>query len=141
MSVQLQNILLSLPPEDWRIKQIIVLDWYDGPREGLCEMLEPHCCFHFKLLAEKMVQGKGVDGLFCVSEAPMDAIVKMLDYLSELGHPTSATWTPIWIFPNEVARLAAERKIELLLSNLIKTNIMLQTKDMDRFSGYWIAYA
>lgn len=140
MSLQLQNIFSSLPPEDWRVKQIIVLDWYDGPREGLCEMLQPHCCFHFKLLAEQIIKGRVVDNLFCVSEAPMDAIVKMLDYLSELGHPTNSTWTPIWNFPNEFSKLEAERKIDALLSNLIKANIILQTKDMDRFSGYWLTY-
>ena len=49
----LESQLVSIPPEQWKTRQAVIFDWYDGPREGICALEHPCLEFSFKLLAER----------------------------------------------------------------------------------------
>lgn len=139
MSTQLETILLSHPVNEWQVRQVIVLDWYDGPRMGLCEMAHPQCCFQFELLAERHSEDDLDDRLFRLNEASSNIMAQMLLILTELGQPNDLVWVPIWKFSTEVSRLEAENKLENLFSNLKSTNLIVQTQDMIHFSNCWLS--
>ena len=56
MTTTLEKALLSVPTKDWQVGQIIVFDWYDGPREGICKMARPLCCFYFEVIEEEATE-------------------------------------------------------------------------------------
>ena len=47
-----EDVLASQPCANWQTQQVIVVDWYDGPREGLCHLAQPASEFYFVVLAE-----------------------------------------------------------------------------------------
>jgi hypothetical protein len=51
--MSLEHKLLSTPVDQWTVRQVVVLDWYDGPREGVCSLASPGGEFFFELLAER----------------------------------------------------------------------------------------
>jgi hypothetical protein len=137
MGTELQKALMSLPFEQWQVKQLIVLDWHDGPREGVCEMLQPACSFYFKIIAEEMHKGGHTGALFSINELPIKTTAQIIATLADLNQPINQVWVPIWIFPNEAAQLDAEKSLEELLSLRSKSNIIIRSKDMIVFMGCW----
>ena len=98
MITSLETSLSSLPPEQWQVSQVIVLDWSDGPRRGLCALAQPQCCFTFEVLAEHTSDDEADDRLFCLKEAPLDTVDQALSILGVLSQPTNPVWVPIWVF-------------------------------------------
>ena len=139
MITSLETSLSSLSPEQWKVRQVIVFDWLDGPRSGLCALVQPQCCFTFEVLGERSTEDDLDDRLFCLKEAPLDAVDQALSILSELGSPTNPVWVPLWVFGTPVSRLETEQKLDALLAGLVETPLIIRTKDMHHFQGYWIS--
>ncbi len=136
MTTVFKNTLLSVPIEDWQVRQVVVFDWYDGPREGLCELEWPKCCVYFAVMEERPTEDDLDNRFFRLSEAPADAVEQVVAILNELGPLRRPTWIPIWKFQTEHARLVAERKLDNLLAHLKRTNLIVQTPDMIHFLRY-----
>lgn len=133
MTTAFEKRLLSVPIADWQVGQIVVFDWYDGPREGICKLVHPQCCFYFASLEEQTAEDDLEDCSFRLNEVPADAVEQAVTILEELGPPTKPTWVPIWKFPSEDARLNAEHKLDVLLAHQQKTSLIVQTPDMIHF--------
>ena len=73
-----------------------------------------------------------------LKEAPLGTVDQALSILSELGPPTNPIWVPLWVFNSPVSRQEAEQKLDALLAGLVETPLIIQTKDMLHFQGYWI---
>jgi hypothetical protein len=85
MRTRLEGALSSLPPKHWQVAQVVILDWYDGPRTGLCKMAKPQCTFHFALLDERLLPDDLDDRVFRLSEASEDTMEQVLFILGALG--------------------------------------------------------
>jgi hypothetical protein len=135
---QLAKILTSTPLSSWKVKQVLILDWYDGPREGFCEMASPPCCFHFKEFAENYVPEGLDERLFYLREIPIEGFRDvMLLLANELGEPKKPSWVPIWKFEHETTRVHIESVINTLIENSISSNIILQSSDLETISEVW----
>lgn len=96
-----QETLCSVPASDWMIDQVIVFDWYDGPRAGVARMRRPECEFAFELLAERYNPEGLDDRLFRVYELPQGSVRQILDALTPLGRPVNSVWVPMWSFASK----------------------------------------
>lgn len=121
----------------WQVRQVIVLDWYDGPREGLCELAQPASCFYFELFAERYSEDELDDRLFVIYEVPANAVNQIFSKLSTLDQPKSPLWIPRWQFKTETERLETESQIDSLLAQSKRTNLIIQTKDMLNIQDCW----
>jgi hypothetical protein len=139
MTISLETAFTSLSSEQWKVDQVVVFDWLDGPRSGLCALAQPQCCFAFEILGERSTEDDLDDRLFCLKEAPIATVDQALSILSELGPPTSPIWVPRWAFNSPALRIEAEQKLDALLTGLIETPLIIRTKDMLHFQGYWIS--
>lgn len=137
MRTRLEGALSSLPPKHWQVEQVVILDWYDGPRTGLCKMAKPQCTFHFALLVERVLPDDLDDRVFRLSEASEGTMEQTLSILGALGPPHTPVWVPIWSFDSKSHRLEAEQKLESLLASLVRTTLIVQTPDMIHFLGFW----
>jgi hypothetical protein len=137
MEIQFEENLLFTSPARWQTAQAVMLDWYDGPLGGVCELAQPVCCFHFKILAVRNNPGDRDDRLFQVSALPLDSMQRLLQALTEIGPPSLPLWTPIWRFDTEAARLNAESQVTELLARGKDTCLIIQTPDMQHFTGCW----
>src|SRR5437879_3358198 len=66
----LESTLMSVPVENWRSAKVMVFDYHDGPRAGVCILAEPQCDFYFELLDERRVEDDLDDRLFRLSTLP-----------------------------------------------------------------------
>jgi hypothetical protein len=79
--------LLGFPAESWVIDQAIALDWYDGPRAGLCRLRTPSLEFAFEVLAERPTVDGMDERLFSLSLLPEGATSRVIDALAFAGPP------------------------------------------------------
>ncbi len=133
MTVSFEETLSSVPAEDWQVQQAIVFDWHDGPREGLCELTRPECCFYFKAIEERAADDDLDDRFFRVAPTPPGSVKNALSILDALGLPSKPIWVPIWNFPTEEIRLKAERQLDDLVNGLEQAALIVRTPDMIHF--------
>lgn len=129
--------LASLHPSSWAAGQVVVFDWFDGPRQGVARMANPECEFAFELLAERHNPSGLDDRLFRVCELPPGSITKIMDAIRSLGSPANAVWVPVWKFNSEEKRLQADQEINRILSQQKDTGLVIYSRDMITFLGCW----
>src|SRR5687767_8073260 len=90
------NNLLSISFIEWETRQVIIFDWYDGPREGMCRLKNPSTEFYFKLLDERATVDELDDRIFDIYELPVGSLDQIITILSNLGTPATPVWVPVW---------------------------------------------
>ena len=133
----MHDTLTTLPPKDWVVDQVVVLDWYDGPRHGVARLAKPECEFAFDVLNERH-NPDGLDlRLFRVSELPTGSLNKVLDAIRCLGTPVNKVWVPVWEFGSAEQQLQADQEIDRILSQQAPTAIAFCSRDMATFAEGW----
>jgi len=132
-----QDALTSLPPKHWVVDQVVVFDWFDGPRQGVGRLAKPACEFAFELLAERHNPDGLDDRLFRISELPQGSVTQILDAIHSLGSPANVVWVPVWHFASEEEKRRANRETELILSRRKDTGLVIYSRDMATILGCW----
>lgn len=136
MEAELEATLRSVPVSEWKAKQVLALDWDDGPVMGLCQLDKPECTFRF----ESMARGYGAkrdERLFEVSEARDSAMEDAFRVLAPLGRPVTPVWVPIWRFDNEEMQRQVQQAIDQILAASIPTPMIVLARGMADFLGFW----
>jgi len=129
--------LLRVAPPDWEVEQVVVLDWYDGPREGFCRLRFPAAEFHFKVVAERPAEDDVDDRVFAVATLPAGAMQELLPYLSFAGEPSKPVWIPRWQSSDEDEIRSANRAVEAMIHSATATGLLVRSPDFVRFLGVW----
>lgn len=139
--MRLETDLFRLPPQQWIMKQVVVFDWQDGPREGICLLEEPHACFYYKVFATRELEDDLNDCLFRVSEIQPVLFPKIIETLSDLGAPNNRVWAPIWRFSSDQRRKDCENRLEQLLSGQKPSRLIVQSRSMTEILECWAIIA
>lgn len=132
----LEGLLLH-PVEEWTVDQVIVFDWYDGPRQGVASLAHPRCEFVFDLIAEKPNPDDLDDRYFRLKELPLGSVQKVAKILEPLGTSTAEVWVPLWQFSSAAEERAAEEKINQQLAKAIPSDIVVCSREMLTYLGCW----
>lgn len=132
-----EDLLTSMPVEEWKVRQVVALDWYDAPRGGLCALSRPEVEFCFELLDERYDPDSLDDRLFRLSELPVGSVDGVLDAVKDVGRPVNSVWVPLWRFPTEAKQLRAEQRIRDIQAAKRPTCLVIFSKDMEEFLGCW----
>jgi hypothetical protein len=135
--MNLETLLGSLPPGQWRTKQAVCFGWYDGPLEGVCALTRPACEFYFELLDERYNPDGLDDRLYRLSEIPSGSVETTLRAVELVGKPVNPVWVPVWRFPNVEEQTKAEEIIEQIEATRRLTTLIVHTRDMEQFLGCW----
>ena len=137
--MDLKKVLTAVPVDQWRTQQVIVFDWHDGPREGLCSLANPQAEFFFALLDERHNPDGLDDRLFRIREVSPGTVARTIKELRDLGAPDSVVWVPVWRFPNVANAQRAERFLEELRTKAAPLSVVIASRDLERFQGCWDA--
>jgi hypothetical protein len=137
--MSLDQKLLTTPVNQWSVRQAVVFDWYDGPREGVCSLVSPEGEFLFELLAERPNDEDLDDRLFLVWELPPGTVDTLVQNLRVLGEPTQLVWVPVWRFANRDERIHAEASVQTIRGAAKAPSVVIATRDMERFLDCWRA--
>jgi hypothetical protein len=136
VQTNLERALLEAAPVGWRVRQIIVFEWLDGPREGICEMEHPPGSFYFEILAESA--GDFADRLFALSELRAGVVGEVIEVFRGSGPPKSPVWAPHGAYASDEEQQRIEDAVERLTSLRTPMRILIRTRDMIKFTEVWI---
>jgi hypothetical protein len=135
-----EESLASVPVDQWRTRQAVVFDWYDGPREGICALAHPEVEFFFSLLDERENADDADDRLFRLSEIPQGSVKRAVQSLAEFGVANAASgtvWCPHWQFPNDDAKRQADQLLRAVAASDKPSPVVILTRDLITFLGCW----
>src|SRR5437879_3883044 len=134
-----EDKLLAIPTDQWLVDQVVVLDWYDGPRAGLCALANPAAEFLFDW-ADEETNPDGLDlRIVRLKEIPPGSVAAFARELERLISTPAAkpVWAPVWRFSTAEAHRRAEEMAETVQSQSRVTNLLLATPDMVHFTNCW----
>jgi hypothetical protein len=137
--VNLENVLSSLPVENWRTRQVIAFEWYDGPRQGVCALASPPCEFFFEIIKEQFQEDDLDDRWYRLSVISPGTVDSLINALRVVGPARQPIWTPLWRFPSEREQQEAEDAVDEVKRERRPTPIIIHSRDMIDFLGYWPA--
>jgi len=117
MSICCQK-LTELCPAPSPFSEDVVLNWYDGPLEGIVRCAECSREYYFRDLAEDEEAGIRVYGLFDLPTGTLKRVKKIL--------PPKY---PIWEFDSVAAKRAADEAIQKLRDDVKELSWVFATKD------------
>jgi hypothetical protein len=130
MTTEFESKLTSVPPEQWRVKRLEIVGWYDGPLEGLCELDSPSCTFYFELWAERLMADDVDDRLFRLSTLPEAIVEEMWQFLSTEPAAYSTGFSQqVWA--------EQKQRLDAWLATRTLSNLIVQTWDWKQFLRYW----
>jgi hypothetical protein len=130
--------LLNTDLSEWVVEQVIVQDWHDGPRSGICRLRVPAVELVFELLDERQVEDDLDDRLYAIkiaSPGAVDSVLKVLDFA---GTPPSPVWSPLWRSSDPAQLETASQVIDDVYRQAVATNIVLGSRDFVTFFGRWM---
>lgn len=138
MTPGIDRILLSTPPHDWRVEQVIALDWYDGPLEGALRLAHPPCCLYFQLVADPATANHQSPRLFQVSELRADGFDRLLRAFGVDAPPHVPVWAPHdYAGPEDDAW--RQQELENIQQEAIQLPVLMCTTDMLAIQEVWRA--
>ena len=116
----LEARLLAAPPEAWRVRECLVVGWYDGPTEGFCKLETPGATLHFSLLEERHNPHGLDDRLFTIRLLPPGTY----EVLQRL-------------FDVEGAEEQLDREMKRALSSATPLDLLISTQNWRQVLGCW----
>jgi hypothetical protein len=130
--------LLKTDLSAWVVEQVIVQDWYDGPRSGICRLRVPAIELVFEMLDERYVEDDRDDRLYGIKIASPGAVDSVLKALDFAGPPASPIWSPIWRSSDPAQLETASQVIDGVYRQAVATNVVLLSRDFRTFAGRWL---
>ena len=130
--------LVGTPPGAVRVAQTIILDWYDGPREGFVWLAHPESGWHFTVFAEHDGDEEPDDNLFLLAPLPEGAREAVDEALRDVGPPSGPHWVPEWRFPDEERQLAAEGILDRLIAGLDPPTVVVRSSSLESIEQIWL---
>jgi hypothetical protein len=130
----------ELPPaSEWEAEQVIVLDWYDGPRSGVCRLEHPAIQVSFDLLDERPTDDDLDDRLYYLRSLPGRSVEQLAAALTACcGAVQIPIWVPQW--PTKPSdRASLDQLVDDLLSRGQDMDVVVLSRDFQTFQGIWIA--
>jgi hypothetical protein len=140
MTTEFERRLLDTPTQQWTTRQAVILEWHDGPREGLCELANPSLTFYFEILAECHLNGQFDDGMFRIYALEDGSVERAINILRAVNprEPTKPTWAPYGLIEDEAENQRVMAEIDAIVSNRSSTRIICRTADMILFTEIWM---
>ena len=129
MELTLEAILSAVPISQWQIQSIIIVDWYDGPLEGICVLQHPVCIFYFKIIGAKYRPDDVDDRIFQISDFPGLTEAQSKDII--------ACGPQAFSHYSDVFTPETESKIISIIESKGKPVLIVRTADWISFEEMW----
>ena len=133
-----RQTLMSVSIDQWKVSQVIALDWQDGPREGICVLERPACQLYFDTLAEQWLGSRFGDRLYRLHRLADDALQRTLLAFGVPVPPHSPTWAPHGEYASDAEQTRIETAIEAIVGSAEFVGVAVRSPDMLVFSEIWL---
>src|SRR5262245_41299758 len=80
-------LLQAAETSELRLRAIVLIDWHDGPLEGIAELAEPVSCWHFRMLGERRRSDDLDDRTYLLARVAEQAMERMTVSATPIGEP------------------------------------------------------
>ncbi len=133
----IERNLISTPTTLWNVQRVIALDWYDGPRSGVCWLASPACQLYFELHAEQWNEGKLGSRLYRLSVMRNGDFEIVEELFAAHGDEQRPLWSPHGDLPE-----AELQHIDLVLAEISarkeSTRLIVRSEDMLTIEELWL---
>lgn len=127
----------EVPPERWRVSRLVALDWYDGPRSGLCVFSVPAACCYFEVVGDQWWLGTQSARLYRLQVVSEDSLSKLLAVLGDTPGPNQQCWCP----PNSLDS-ETDELVDTVMAGIRATGerrmIVVRSRDMMDILDVWL---
>jgi hypothetical protein len=116
------------------IRSAVMLDWYDGPREGIFTS-ETGAEWHFAVFGESVDPDTG--NLYALRRLRDGAVANVTKQLAAGKEIPVPLWIPEWTFTTDRQRRVAEALLDEILSDLGDPQLLVHYDADLRPSGAW----
>ena len=130
--------MIELPFSQWKLNQCIILDWYDAPLEGFCDLEAPSISFYFKLFAiNKKSNGKDSFIYKAYVSDSRSIVTDFRERVGQLSEPVYPFWNPLLI-NDTTLNLNINKEIKSLITQFeLQPQFLVHSKGMKKFMGVW----
>ncbi|MFB6425605.1 hypothetical protein ACFCXC_12320 [Streptomyces microflavus] len=115
------------------LEVLVIIDWRDGPIEGIVRHEGGKACWYFKLFAERLETSTLDDRLFGFWPIPEPAASVLVEEFGQDGRGAQ-----VWPVSGGIGSVEARRIVDGLLSaGRGSPGLMVRTPDLAEVSGVW----
>jgi len=128
----LSTTLLAAKPQDLRLRPIVLLDWRDGPIEGIANIGDVRAYWLFRLFAERAVSDDLDDRVYLFSPISEDLVTSIRKF-----DGMAADRPLVWPFENEPNPLAIRSTVDKAVASAYPPVLLVRSADFRRVEGIW----
>jgi hypothetical protein len=128
--------LVGTPLDRLRPTRLVVLDWYDGPLEGLLEFTAPGTAWRYRLFAERRPPEDIDERFMLLSEVPFELWLELVGFLTDAYGPQGSSWVPNGKLPVEL-RAVEDDLLSRLERSAREPELMIRADMLPAITGIW----
>ena len=115
-----------------QVRSIVLLDWHDGPVEGIAEVSDPLSHWQFRMLGERISEDDLDDRIYLLSHVPRLAMEPIL----AIAGPSGST-PLVWPFTAHSAQAEIGNMVDAAINSADKPALLIQSRGFRDVNGIW----
>jgi hypothetical protein len=124
--------LLAAKEQDLRLRAIVLLDWRDGPIEGIAEIIDVQAYWLFQLFAERVSSEDLDDRVYLFSPISHDVAAPIRKF-----DQVSANRPLVWPFEDDPSPLAIRGAVDKAVASAQPALMLIRSVDFRKVQGIW----
>jgi len=115
-----------------RLRSIVLLNWHDGPLEGIAELAEPVSYWHFRVLGERTSRDDLDDRIYLFAQVAEPAV--------ELLRTSTGPWGDkplVWPFHDRPNDTEIQSTVDNAISSAEAPALLIQSSNFHDIKGIW----
>jgi hypothetical protein len=128
----LGTTLLAAKMQDLRLRPVVLLDWRDGPIEGIADIGDMRAYWLFRLFAERASHDDLDDRVYLFSPISEEVMTSIQEFDS-----LTADRPLVWPFDSDPNPLAIRGAVDKVVSSSNPPLLLIRSADFRRVQGIW----
>jgi hypothetical protein len=116
------------------VTRVLILGYQDGATDGVLQLGDGGPVYRFEMTGERHNPDGCDERTFDLRPLPTGALDRLAGVLAPYHAPRWPVWAPIWTFPSDDARSAAEAAVDAILAEAGPAVWAVTTADTTRFA-------
>ena len=114
------------------LRSIVLLDWHDGPIEGIVEVENPVSYWHFRLFAERPLSDEPDERIYALSLISERAIDPVRSAVDDFGQKPL-----VWPFEKDDSHREVEALVDSAIALADAPSLLVDSVDFRTIKGIW----
>jgi hypothetical protein len=134
MTADIASILLHAAEKGGGLllRSIVLLDWHDGPVEGIAEIVNPVSFWHFRMLGERTSSDDLDDRIYLLAQVAEPAMERIKASAAPVGEKPL-----VWPFDERANSAELRTAVDDAISSAAAPTLLIQSATFRDIKGIW----